>query len=207
MGVATWELDAVNTECVDNASCSPYLETCSGDEYTLEQQNGCVCFALPDPLPEPCCDPTCGSTTTTTTSTTTSTSTTTTTSTTTSTSTTTTTTTSTTTTAPACQSYTDSDSGQINPASPPVELTYTLPADSCAGAVEYSISPSGQGSACGVIVCVTIDGGAPSCSGCITTGGGSVVIPAGTTTVTVTLTGGCSNPTGNPEDYSVHVSG
>src|SRR5580692_7056763 len=65
-GVSTWVLDATNTKCVDNTLCSPFLETCTSTEYSLQQQNGCVCFTLPT-LPTPCCAPTCGATTTTTT--------------------------------------------------------------------------------------------------------------------------------------------
>ena len=40
-GVSTWVLDATNTACVDNTLCSPFLETCTATEYSLQQQNGC----------------------------------------------------------------------------------------------------------------------------------------------------------------------
>jgi hypothetical protein len=59
LGYSTWVLDAVNTACVDNAGCAALLMTCTDTEYTLEQQNGCVCFALPA-LPAPFCAPSCG---------------------------------------------------------------------------------------------------------------------------------------------------
>lgn len=179
-GVSTWVLDAVNTECVDNAGCSPYQETCSDSEFTLEQQNGCVCFALPDPLPTPCCDPTCGDTTTTTTSTTTTS--------------TTTTTTTTTTTPPPCAHYEVGGAGTNNGSS-----TKALPADSCAGTFHFVASTTGNGTpnGQGVIVSVTADGVELGPSGCLTNGSFDVGIPIGTTSLVVTVLAGCN---GGPDD-------
>ncbi len=94
----TWTLDTGYTECVDNTECSAFSQTCTDTEFTYEMQNGCLCFALPDPICDPL-DVGCDCTTTTTTTTTTSTTTTSTTSTT---STTTTTSSTTTTPPPAC---------------------------------------------------------------------------------------------------------
>lgn len=171
-------LDAVSTECVDNAGCSPYQETCSADEFTLEQQNGCVCFTLPDPLPVPCCDPTCGDTsTTTTTSTTTST-----------------TTTTTTTTPPPCASYEVGDSGTNNG-----HTIKTLPDGSCAGTFHFVASTTGNGTpnGQGVIVSVKADGVELGPSGCLTNGSFNVAIPLGTTSLEVTVLAGCN---GGPDD-------
>lgn len=181
LGVPTWVLDAVNTECVDNAECSPYSETCSDGEYSLEQQNGCVCFALPVPLPEPCCDPQCTTTTTTSTSTSSTSSTTTT-----STTSTTTTTTTTTTTEPPCDPWTINASGSGD-----YDNTFTLPGmGACGGELNITASTAGQ-SPEGVVATVFANGGLIGTSGCLSNSGYNVSIPPNADDVRVVMTVGC----------------
>jgi hypothetical protein len=182
-------LDATNTKCVDNTLCSPFLETCTSTEYSLQQQNGCVCFTLPT-LPTPCCAPTCGATTTTTTTTTTSTSTTSTSTTsTTSTSTTSTTTsTSTTSTTAGCNPYSLSHSGSSND-------TTTLPipgGNGCGGAWSVTITPPSQGPQSGFIFTVSTDLGPVGVTGCLTSGTVGFSLPAGASSVTVVVAIGCN---------------
>jgi hypothetical protein len=63
-----WSL--TNVECVNNALCVPFEETCDDTNYHFEAQNACRCGQAPvfvDPPPEPPCVPFCcpGQTTTT----------------------------------------------------------------------------------------------------------------------------------------------
>lgn len=46
-----WTL--ASAECVDNALCSTFIQTCSGTEFYYEMQNGCVCFDVPVAVCEP----------------------------------------------------------------------------------------------------------------------------------------------------------